>query len=509
MNNPSTPRFARGLLIQFLLASAFLALTGNGILGAFAAICSKIFYSTFMFGLLYGFFRLFGAKIDEVDWFYDRFPFGYLAGMRQAPSAEVVAAKPETAARAATSPQAASFNWAKLLSPESLRYAGMLLILSAVFSLLFRIDWDLSQKILASALGGSGLLIIAEILSRRSLASAAATSSLLGFASLQFALSLLGTYASMYPRSGLPLTGEAWLFCKLALTLALLSSVLRYPAKFHSVAYLLVAFIAPFSLMRLAYDVPFIDVGIFLVGMTAVSLWLGWKLERYDLWIIGTIAAGVTTALVETKATVTQENVQIAVGIAGIVFVLHLVMTGWVIARRRTADQALQLNSVLVHASLLLQLYGYSSTYESAQGWPLLNNYLGLAFLASALVPFVIYLLLRQRGISNEATERLANLAIIASSLGLFLETKDPWTAVVFLGFACLVVWYAIRSGTVRTKVYAAVILGLSLLKLYGECSEVFNSIPGNVVIIVLGVLLVLLSHKYEAIKKMVMSNKQ
>jgi di/tricarboxylate transporter len=65
-------------------------------------------------------------------------------------------------------------------------------------------------------------------------------------------------------------------------------------------------------------------------------------------------------------------------------------------------------------------------------------------------------------------------------------------------------IYVSFTLGTNRTKGYAFVALTVSLFRLYTTSQELFDSIPGTVIILFIGVVLLGLSYKLETIKRVV-----
>jgi hypothetical protein len=163
------------------------------------------------------------------------------------------------------------FDWHKLFSFQFLRFAGVLLIITSVFSLLFNIHWELLYKIIASAVSGLILLGGAEWLRTRK-GGISPFLSILAFALMQFSLTLLYQYAlgTSWPES--LKNPDTWLYAKVALTVVMLFTMTRYPAAWMPLLYVLVGWFSTISLTYVSATVTPMATAVFIVAMTSLVL---------------------------------------------------------------------------------------------------------------------------------------------------------------------------------------------------------------------------------------------
>lgn len=153
---------------------------------------------------------------------------------------------------------------------------------------------------------------------------------------------------------------------------------------------------------------------------------------------------------------------------------------------------------------VLLHIVGACTLILTQNLTPEIDSYFGITLLSAASISFIALLIVRSKGVSGRYADTLLNLALLLSVGGMFLNTKGPWTALVFLAFSCVMIYVSFVLGTNRTKGYAFVALTVSLFRLYTTSHELFDSIPGTVIILFLGGTLLGLSYKLETIKRVV-----
>jgi hypothetical protein len=162
------------IFLQFLLSLGcwFVAMELPSGLRDIPFVFGSILSWSWVLGILYAIIRLGGARIDPLEWYYQNVPLGLLKSFSQAdmansksdPSFKEVRVGTEEDRNNDTS--LTGLDLGKFLSPEYVRYAGLLLIVSALFAFLFRIEWSLTLKIIGAFAGSVIGLAAAEYLLR-------------------------------------------------------------------------------------------------------------------------------------------------------------------------------------------------------------------------------------------------------------------------------------------------------------------------------------------------------
>ena len=495
---PPRSLFGLNLLAQFVL---FLVLGGiawqlpDG-LSDLASLAASFLIVLFLFGLLYGFFRLLGIRSSGLEGFYQRFPMGMFSEGGEA-LASATAGKPSE--ENSSGDVSLHFEWKRLCSFRTLRFAGALLIITAIFSLLFNIDWTLLQKILVCAVVGAGALGAAEWAHRGGKRQAASLLSLLSFMLLQAALTLLALYAVEQGWPPLLQSSHVWLAAKFLFTCAFLFTMFRYPSDLESPLYFTIAYASPMMLLWNGFPVQFPVGLVFLVLMSALALPLGRKQGQPLLWPIASAFSNAYIYLLFTQE-LSQGRNPVPVTILALIayalfFLMHLILASSRAVRSAGSSQLDLVHAIAIHVFAVLGIVALQGS-----AW-FIDDYLGFFFLAVALMTFCAYMATHQRVRDHRWNELLLNLSIIISAAGLFVQTQGQWSAVVFLLYSCGILWYSLHVASIRTRIYGFLILGVSLVKLYFQFTEIFESIPGSLAILVIGILLVALSYKFEAVK--------
>ena len=531
-------RYGKNLLLQFLLSAVFSGVTASvrpPLNMAFGAIAALLNWSVTI-GVLYGIGRWFGLRIDFLEAYYQQVPTGF--------DREKLRALPRTAAGPDTQlpdiralsggdPRAGasgyrpseerSFDWEKLLSVEYIRYAGLILIITSIFAFLFKIEWSLACKIGASFIAAALGIIGAEVLTRRTKPVLAGALFLIGFAFAQFGTTLLFKYFQLQQDTGLLGSGNFWLVAKILLTAAAALGLLRYRASFVPTVFFVVAYLTPVSLMQVL-DVLSTEAGlVFVVAISMLALVFAVSLDRWGIALVNVILAntyaisfmqpvqeqwqslygGVPT---EELSVIVSRNMHSFLAVA-ILFMLHGA-AGTVHALRRSrgtnAAAARQADGLEIVELALAHVYGLSSLVSIQANIPRLQGYYGVTLLAASTFTFVMFLVVRSRPVSSRYAEVMLNLALAISVVGMFVNTRGTWTAIVFLLFSCLLIYVSFAMGTLRTRGYAFAALTVSMIKLYFECFELFDSISGTAMVLIIGVVLMVLSFKLENIKSLI-----
>lgn len=488
--------FGLNLLTQFfvfLLLAGFADQMPPGLRETFGLLGTLLFTS-FLFGMFYGIFRLLGARSEGLEWFYQRFPCGFLTG--GVSDAEPLPEEPLRVKEEST------FDWKALCSFRTLRFAGVALIITAAFSLLFNIEWQLIHKILVAAGLGVVALLGAEWTKRKGSGRWPALLSVIGFTLLQFSLTLLSRYAIQETWSPLLQSPNTWLTFKFLLTSAALFTLWRYPGEMHPHLYFAVAYVSPLSLLYVGSPIDFPIGLVFAALLTAIVLAYGTMHRTASLWILNAIAANAFTFYLYIGEAWTGGNA--AAGVLALIafgafFVTHLTIAVAGAQTDRPLDKLEYTHVVLIHVIAGLGILALRDSFQ------LLRDYHGFAYVALGLASFFASFAGGRRMTDKRFRDVLANLAIILSTIGLFLQTTGPWSSIAFLLYACAVLWLSLRMSSIRTRIYGFIILLVSLVKLYMQFSEIFKSIPGSLAVLGIGVILVALSYKFEALKDLVM----
>ncbi len=480
---------------------------------------AAVFSSSFYIGLVYGLFRMGGLKITPLEWYFQNIPYGWkmdteydLGGSsssemaKEDPSSSLSIKYPE--------PEVEKFNWDSLLSVEYLRYAGALLMFTAASSLLFKIEWPLISKIVA-AFGFSIITLIgAEVLRAKNKLRMADISFLASFSLFQFGLTLLFLY---FPEQDPKEAGTSWMIIKTIVSLVFSVGLFRYSYRSTAAVFLLIAYLTPVSLVSVGAVVS-LDLVIALIGALSVLSLVSSTTKKSELQtIVNSICAfSAMFAMYLNHAEHFTKLANLTQGISGEVLGIKILITSSsLIIFYLVKILYSQLNETIsseVVTSKRLSTFDYLLsqalftilTLTAVSDIPSIKDYLGASLLVLATPSLLACLYLRSKQISNILTEVMLNFSLLLSAVGMLVQTRGPWSAVVFLIFSCLAIYFAIRLGTLRTRVYAFVVLTISLWKLYTECYSLFDSLSGSSVILVIGFVLVLLSFKLEKIKELV-----
>lgn len=486
MTDQNQSRFALNLATQFFLAFVLTVfttiVTAEGPRVVLSAL-SSIAWLTFSFGFFYGLFRSFGLRSSGLESFYQSFPFGGKGGESPSNTASVPAP-----VRAPAQP----FDWHKLFSFQFLRFAGVLLIITSVFSLLFNIEWELLYKIIAAAVSGLLLLGGAEWL-RTKKGAVSPFLSMMSFALLQFATSLTYEYAVL---SGWPpalVSPDTWLYAKIALTVVMLFTMTRYPAAWMPLLYVLVGWFSAISLSYVGGIVSPMASAVFIVALSALTLVAAGALRKPELILANAIIANVQlTWLLLPQA----PNIRFLVLILVIaIFAAQLFASAVVSAKEKNETILHITNIILSHLFLIVAIQTVRTLF------PLMDEYIGISFLILANVTLLAYLVGKKMQSNLTVTDVLFNSAVILGSIGLFIQVTGPWSAVIFLAYSTAVLWFSLYRQNIRTRVYGCVLLLVSIIKLFFEFGGIFDKVWGCVAILAIGLLLVVLSYKFETVK--------
>lgn len=497
-------RFGLNLLSQFVLSLLLLGFSSQLPIApeAIVSAAGLLLLVLFGFGVLYGCFRLMGVRSSGCEWFYQSFPFGMtLSHVGSDAIKEIGSDHTNHAAH-----HGEGFDWKSLCSFKTLRYAGVILIISAVFSLLFNIEWTLVAKISTAGILGVVFFVGAEWLKTIHKRSMASMSSLIGFALLQFTLTLLLLYAIEQNWNPLLQNPHTWLTLKFLFSCLCLFTLWRYPSgegqqqsDIHPVLYFAIAYVSPLTLLYSGASLAFPLCLVFVAGMSAMLLLWSGKSSRPSLMLLNAIFANTYIAMLYTQEEAAGNPIgMLALTAYGAFFIVQLIAAISAAQRRPTITQVEYLHLIAIHTFVVLGLLQLPMELD------FLRDNIGFGMLAVAFVAFCGSMIAQQQVPDKRFNEILLNLSIILSAAGLFLQTQGPWSAVIFLLYACAILWYSLYTPSIRTRVYGFLILGVAMVKVYLQFSEVFDSIPGSVAILLIGTFLVGLSYKFEAVKGLV-----
>lgn len=478
----------------------------------------------FSIGLVYGFFRMFGARGSNFEAFYQNFPIGSLKAMREALEGD---ANQTSGSQGMPSESAAAMtqrmdeakqrkkNWEQFLSVDFVRYAGLLLIISSIFAFLFRINWSLTAKITASAAGALAGLGLAEFTRARSHLRTAGFCFLVAVALAQFTCTLLFKYFLLFPDSGKLAQVETWLTIKTLLSVAGTLCISRYYASFVPIVFFLIVYATPLSLSSIEPDLPLYPGLAFTLAASVVALCYA-VCAKYSVALLNICCAtvfalsfarmGAADSLLSQMGPLAANERNFAVFLSiGILFLMHTLAGAFHAMRLHKSGGAFVRQDWTVAILELVSVQGLIAVSLCAVQYHvgMLKGYSGITLLVMSLVTFGSYIAVVKEGVRNEFSEVLLNCALIVSGVGMFLQTEGAWTAIVFLLFSCAAIYVSFVLGTLRTRVYAFCVLAVSMLKLYFECSELFDSISGSAMVLLIGIILMVLSYKIEALKEL------
>lgn len=492
MEQPQS-RYSLNILSQLVLALVFsgLAISLQNPVGELCMTVATVLYWLFGFGLFYGLFRLVGLHVGILEALYQNVPVGFWMHVSGDPIPQPSTAKEREW----------SLSWEQFCSFKTLRYAGILLIVSALFSLLFNIDWDLGKKIVACVAVAVLSLGAAEWFRKNKKGFAASLSSLISFALAQFALTLLFMYATENQWPDMWTSPHTWLTLKLLLTCVSLFMLWRYPSDVQSLLTFSIAYAGPLTMLYAGASISFPVGLVYLALMTAIVLTYSCMHVQPAVWILNVAATfGYIYILWQSELSFGRDAT--AVSVVALMayaafYVAHVVMASSSVAHRGKPQGWLELlHMVFLHCVAALAVF--SLQYNL---W-LAGEYAGAGIFLLGMGSFAASMATRRKVQSAAWHELTVNLAIIFSAAGLFIQVKGPWSAVGFLFYACAVLWFSLYQNSMRTRVYGFLILIVSMVKLYLQFSDIFNSVPGSVAILVIGGLLVMLSYKFEDLSR-------
>jgi len=508
-------RFGLNLFLWFVLFIVFAWLSDEMFLPEGLSIAAFLFFS---FGLVYGFCRLFGVRGGAIETLFQNFPYGFWekdhegAGpVSQHEKSEVPQSGKHESLRIEDRPDVShggppvarkkkSFRWRNVFTFRYLRYAGFLLVISSIFALLFQIEWELVQKIALAFVGGALFLVGAEFLHKKEKKDLASASGLVSFVFFQFGLSLLYSY---FAEAGNILADPLfWLGMKSLLSVLFLFTLFRYPAKFQAATYFFVSYLSPLSLAFTATTLATVSFSsVFaleyliptLALLSLLVIW--WAMKKKDYGLLSLNVLGFNALVFNFSAQYTLTPLVLLT----IFFIAHLgvaVAIAWKERKEFIVEQIA--HNIFLHVITLWQVVYILDLLRVSD---VLHTYRGVVVLGFALLTFVAYMFTQRGKIQNAFTDVLLNTSIIVSAVGLFLQIEGPWTAIVFLVYSCLILWYGIARRLIRTIIYGFVFLTLSIIKLYLVSPEIFETFTGSSIVLVIGLVLIFLSYKFEKIK--------
>lgn len=459
------------------------------------SIGSSILSLTLTVSIIYGLVRTCGIVSVELDRFFERFPFPHVP--------TIVLKKPET------------INW-RQVSLGILRFAGVVLVLSALFAIFFNISWSPGRKIIAS-IAGAGAFAACGILLRKRGHFAPASLSLLGsFALAQYTVSLFYFYLMFTVQAPLPTllsNPHTWLFLKLLVAVAFLFPLTFAPSALTDSVFAIITFTAPFTFLYQQIPLTLQIGSLYLFCATAFFLVLGFFRHRPHIWTISTIAINAYLLNFATASLrplpnmidcfdcgfssagtgMSQQNIAfLALIMAAIFFLAHLITS---VSEAHAADAPASgrvFHAVAFEVMALVALHGLQPHL------PFLKTYIGVAWVIVAGLTFVGFTFLNGERHASAFRTSLLHLSMIFSAIGIFLQVAGPWSAVAFLAYALILLWYSFHSEHPTTRIYGFIVLSIALLKLYREFSDIFKSIPGTLVLLCLGLLFVVLSYRFD-----------
>jgi hypothetical protein len=304
-------------------------------------------------------------------------------------------------------------------------------------------------------------------------------------------------------------------------------ALFRYKASFVPLGWLLIAYATPLSAVHVVSSIPTISGLAVALALTVLSIAFAVPLRNHGVVLANSFLANILAitflnpthpswigrANQTTAAYVAQSsslNIQLFATVA-LIFVLHLVAgVAFAVARKpvgaevKTPEGLATIEGeeqVAIFESVAAHTLGAGALIAVQANIPSLTGFYGVTLLLASCASFISLLVVRQKGVQGMYVEVLLNLALLMSGIGMFLNTHGAWTAIVFLFFSCFIIYLSFVLGTLRTRVYAFAALTVSMFKLYFECSELFNSIPGTAFVLIAGVVLTVLSYKLEGIK--------
>ncbi len=469
---------------------------------ALTAVVSSIIFG---FGILYCFFRLFGVRDDRMETFFQNFP---ISGHKIIPS------KPMHAELAAVSRDwdenvgldSKTFDVNTLFSFKYLRFLGVLLVITSLFALVFNINWSPRDKFFVCGILGLLSLASAEWSFRKNKYELSVTLSLIGYALVQFSISVFGQWlrADAALQTALPLLAGAgsftWLMAKLGAATLYITALNRYRSPFHTPAYTVITYLTPISLEMSGLGISGEEGLAFILVSSLIILTQALRERSFGVLLLNAGLAFLLSFLfyLTPNSLLLLPYHSAWIAVIAIVLIFCMQLTAGVLAvlidRSRSVDMQ-DAHLIFIH---LFSLLGISVCKDLL---PMVDAYLGMWFLGLASLTFVAYLTLLGYKIITRFTDIALNLAVIISALGILLQVKDMWSSVIFLGYACAVLWLSLFYASVRTRIYGFIILTISIGKLYLEFSDIFRNLMGSAAVLVIGITIIVLSYKYEAIK--------
>ena len=525
-----TSRFGSNLFLQFILSSFCGVLTYSispPLNYIFAALGTILNWSVSI-GVIYALFRLAGTRVESLEAYYQKVPLGWKeGGLGSLADAPIAVNLSRSNRRSNATSSAWEFEWEKILSVEYIRYAGVLLIISSVFAFLFRIEWDLWCKIAATLVASMLALAIAEIGRQRGKNSVAGSCFLISFAFAQFGLTLFYKFYLLANETGNLGSVDFWLAAKVALTLVAVVGLFRYRSQFVAVLYFIIAYFTPLSMMRVSAQIEPDSMLLFVLAVSLIALGSALSLNRYGVALLNfAVACTYSMTLLKpvskhwrfldssadtsaiSESVLQNSHAFVAVAI---LYCLHMLSGSLHMLGNQKRVLALKGESkeyeptvVEVFELLVVQMLGMFSLVSLQANIPQLGGYYGATLLTASAISFLLFLVLRSSKIDNIYTEIMLNLALAISVIGMFINTRGSWSAIVFLLFSCVLIYVSFALGSLRTRAYAFTALLVSMLKLYFECSELFDSLSGTFMILIVGVILTVLSYKLDSIKSII-----
>jgi hypothetical protein len=469
-------RFILNLMLQFGLFVLFENMTTYPALFSFLAFAMALMFTV---GALYGLLKLFNVKSDMLDSVYNNFPIGFWIDH----AAEEKSRKSKK--------KKSKFKWKDLFTFKYLRYIGVLLVASAVGSLLFQIEWALFEKIVFSFATAFVFILLAEAFAKRKKPTASSVSTLVSFGLVLFGFGLCAEY--FQNMDAIYATMNFWIGAQVLSILLFLPLVLRYSSSFSAKIFLIAAYLVPFAMESTGLAMLQLESIITIIAAcTLAGFILAFKGKDYGLLLINLLLA--EALLFSFSASLPYSALFTLIGI----FVAHLYATT-LLASKEKKLQSLQLtHSIGLHVVVLSHFLYLVDTANFPHD---IGAYLGLCFLGFALLTFIAYALTQVQKINTTVTKALLDTSLIVSGIGFFLQVEGQWSAVLFLAYACAILAFGIYRHAFRSVIYGFIFLTVSIIKLYLVSPEIFDTVSGSIIILLLGAIIIALSYKFEAVK--------
>lgn len=496
----------------FLIFNGFFLLSGhNSLFGNLLNFSVIILCTIFIFGLIYGFFRFFDLKSDLLENFYQNFPIPY---KNRESNQTQKTKKLDQKSNKKYNPneyytdeteETINIDWNDIFSFKFLRIIGIVLVIVALFSLLFQIEWKLIHKIFftfgLSILSG----ITAEYFFRKEKTNFSGLAIFISFLAAEFGITLL--FKKYLNASPLGISPEVfWLYAKLIVTFAYFPTVFRYTSKFYQNAFFIVPILSPITLLITGanFTIPIIAPFLFILNILGSFYAKEIKSNFLHFWNLITLNI---FFLYFGKDTISTNFSIGTFELLSAELTLLVFCVSFLLNLFRTAKYTLEKSLDPVSLNWLLVLnFGFIlfAGYIFAEYIPWLESFYGLAYVIVSICGFATYIFLESKKVENHYTEILFNLSIWTSAIGLFFHINTSWGLLALLVYSTLVIWYGIATDYLRTRVYGFIFLIVTLIQLFTEYSYIFNQLSGTVIILIVGGFLIFLSYKFEALKSLI-----